>query len=88
MLGKRLVGEVVGGGRGSGGRSWLSWLEALGNHVDCTNFQGRLEEKTEPLGLSLVVAVGWRGSSGWPAEGVAGSAVGAGWRRSGGWLWL
>ena len=33
VVGKRLVGEVVGGGRGSGGRSWLSWLEALGNQV-------------------------------------------------------
>ena len=34
LVGKRLVGDAVVVRRGSGGRSWLSWLEALGNQVE------------------------------------------------------
>ena len=87
-MGKRLVRDAVGGGYGSGGRSWLSWIEALGTHVDCTSLQVRLKEPSKRLGTSLVVGVGWRSSVKRPAEKVVESVVEAGWRRSGGWLWL
>ena len=73
MVGGRLVGDVVVGRSGFGGRPWLSWIEVLGSHGDCTSFQGRLESKSETFGTSLVVGVGWRRSGGRPAGEGAGS---------------
>ena len=61
-----------------GGRSWLSWIEALGTQVECTCLQVRLKELLKWRGTSLVVGVGLRSSEKRPAEEVGVSFVGAG----------